>query len=135
MPDARLRRLVLASGGVLCLAGLGFVPMLPISVPLKLVLAAAWFVLCSVEWHAFRRGYARSGCLRITAGGSVERQSLDGTWQPAALAAGSVVLPRAAWLRIKPPGMRPYAELVTGDCRRSEEWRRLQVIWRHIGAV
>ena len=126
---------MLVSGGVLCLAGLGFVPMLSLPVPLKLFLAATWLALCGFEWHAFRRGYARSRRLRITVGGSVERQSLDGTWKPATLGAGSVVLPRVAWLRIEPRGMQPYAELVTGDCRRSEEWRRLQVIWRHIGAV
>jgi len=134
-PDPRLRRLVLLVGAVLCLAGLGFVPLLPVSVELKAVLAAAWLGLCGYEWHALLRGYARSGSLRIAAGGHVERQRRDGSWQPARLCAGSMVLPRFAWLRIDSPDMRPYAEPVCGDCGKSEDWRRLQVIWRHIGAV
>ena len=130
-----MRRLVLLSGAVLCVAGLGFAPLLPVSIELKALLAAAWLALCGREWQAFWQGYARSGGLRIAAGGHVERQCRDGTWQPARLRAGSLVLSRLAWLRIESRDMRPYAELVRGDCRESEEWRRLQVIWRHVGAV
>ena len=130
-----MRRLVLLSGAVLCVAGLGFVPLLPVSVGLKVLLASLWPGLCGYEWHAQWQGYAQSGGLRIAAGGRVERQCRDGTWQPARLRAGSLVLSRLAWLRIESRDMRPYAELVRGDCRESEDWRRLQVIWRHIGAV
>ena len=126
---------MLLSGAVLCLAGLGFVPLLPVPIEIKALLAAVWLGLCGCEWHALWRGYARSGGLRIAAGGHVERQCADGTWRPARLCPGSVVLPRLAWLRIETRGMRPYAELVCGDCRKSEDWRRLQVIWRHVGAV
>ena len=120
-PDPGLRRLVLLSGAALCLAGLGLVPLLPVSATLRAVLAGLWCGLCGREWYAIHRGYAGSGSLRIAAGGHVQRQCSDGTWQPAALCAGSVVLPRFAWLRIKPGGMRPYAELVRGECRESEE--------------
>jgi hypothetical protein len=134
-PDRRLRRLVLSSGALLCLAGLCFVPLLPVSVELKCVLAATWFGLCGYEWSALWRGYAGSGSLRIAADGHVDRQCRDGSWRPARLCAGSIVLSRFAWLRIEPRGMRPYAELVRGEIRKSEDWRRLQVIWRHIGAV
>lgn len=126
---------MLLSGAVLCLAGLGFVPLLPVSLKLKALVASVWLGLSGYEWSALWRGYAQSGGLRIAAGGHVERQCSDGSWQPARLGTGSVVLRRHAWLRIEPRGMRPYAELVRGDCRESEEWRRLQVIWRHIGAV
>ncbi len=126
---------MLLSGAVLCLAGLGFVPLLPVSVELKALLGAVWLGLCGYEWHSLWLGYALSGSLRIAAGGHVERECADGTWRPARLRPGSVVLSRLAWLRIESRGMRPYAELVCGDCRQSEEWRRLQVIWRHIGAV
>jgi hypothetical protein len=135
-PDPRLRRLVLLSGALLCLAGLGLVPLLPVSATLKTVLAAIWLGLCGHEWHAMWRGYAHhSGGLRITADGHIERQCRDGAWEPARLCTGSMVLPRIAWLRIKPRGMRPYAELVSGEICKSEDWRRLQVIWRHIGAT
>jgi hypothetical protein len=84
---------------------------------------------------ALWRGYAASGALRIAAGGQVERQTPDGAWEPATLCAGSLVLARFAWLRIAAAGGRPYAELVSARSHASEDWRRLQVIWRHIGAA
>ena len=120
---------------MLSLVGLGFVPLLPVSGELKTGCAAVWLGLCGHEWVALWRGYTRSRGLRIAAGGHVERECRDGSWQPARLCAGSIVLPRVAWLRIDPPNMSPYAEPLRGDCSESEDWRRLQVIWRHVGAV
>lgn len=134
-PDARLRRLVLLSGVLLFLAGLAFLPLLAVSAPLKGLLAAGWTGLCGFEWLSLRQGYAAGGALRIAAGGQVERQSPEGGWEPAQLCAGSVVLARIAWLRIATPRGRPYAELVSARGHASEDWRRLQVIWRHIGAA
>ncbi len=134
-PDARLRRLVLLSGALLFLAGLVFVPLLAVSAVLKGLVAVAWSCLCGYEWLAFWRGYAGSRTLRIAPGGSIERQCRDGSWQPARLCAGSLVLPGFAWLRVAPPGAKTYAELVSASSHESENWRRLQVIWRHIGAT
>ena len=134
-PDARLRRFVLLSGGLLFLGGLGFLPLLAVSDPLKGLFAISWSVLCTFEWLALRQGYAVSGPLRIAAGGFIERQLPDGAWESARLCAGSLVLTRIAWLRIAAPGARPYAELVSARSHASEDWRRLQVIWRHIGAA
>lgn len=118
-----------------CPAGLALVFLLTLDTPLKSVLAITWIGLCGYEWLALWRGYATGGKLRIAAGGRAERQRLDGTWEPANLCPGSVVLPRIAWLRIAPRGGRAYAELVCAGNHGSEDWRRLQVIWRHIGAA
>lgn len=134
-PDARLRRCVLLSGALLFVAGLAFVPLLAVTPGLKTVLAITWVCLCGYEWLAFRRGYAASHALRIAAGGHVERQGRDGSWQPVRLCAGSVVLSRFAWLRVAPPGAGAYSEPLSAACHESEDWRRLQVIWRHIGAA
>ncbi len=134
-PDRQLRRVVLATGALLFLAGLALVPFVAVSPVLKILLAAAWAGLCGREWGALCRAYVSSGVLRIAAGGQVERRRRDGTWEPARLCAGSVVLPRIAWLRVAPRNGPPYAELVRPKSDASEEWRRLQVIWRHIGAA
>ena len=134
-PDARLRRVVLLSGALLLLAGLACAALLAVPAGLKAVVALTWACLCGYEWLAFRRGYGSGRALRIAAGGTVLRQCRDGTWQPARLCAGSLVLPRFAWLRVAPAGARPYAELVSAAGHETEEWRRLQVIWRHIGAA
>jgi hypothetical protein len=119
----------------LFIAGLALVPFVAVSPVLKAALALAWAGLCGREWWALRRAYASPGVLRIAAGGQVERQRRDGTWESARLCAGSVVLPRIAWLRVAPRGGPPFAELVRPKSDRSEDWRRLQVIWRHIGAA
>ena len=119
----------------MCPAGLVLVILLAVAIPVKGLLAITWIGLCGYEWLALWRGYATGGKLRIAAGGRVERQRGDGTWEPASLCAGSVVLPRIAWLRVVPQRGRPYAELVCSGNHGSEDWRRLQVIWRHIGAA
>ena len=126
---------MLLTGALSFLGGLAFLPLLAVSGPVKALLAAGWSALCGFQWLGLRQGYAASGVLRVAAGGLVERQSPDGSWQPARLCAGSVVLARIAWLRIDGPGLRPYAELVGARSQPSEDWRRLQVIWRHIGGA
>ena len=134
-PDPRLRRLVLLSGTLLFVAGLVCTALLYVPAVLKGGVAITWVCLCGYEGLAFRRGYREGGALRIAAGGAVERQCRDARWRPATLCAGSIVLRRFAWLRIAPPGARPYAELVNATAQETENWRRLQVIWRHIGAA
>jgi hypothetical protein len=134
-PDSRLRFLVLVSGAVLFLAGLALIPWLALARTAEGVLAIAWTVLCGREWRALQRGYARNGTLRVAAGGLVERQCRDGSWRPARLCAGSIIATRFAWLRIRPRSGLRYAELVSRKSQKSEDWRRLQVIWRHIGAA
>ena len=126
---------MLLGGVVLSLAGLGLALLLPFAAVPQAVLALAWRCLSGRECHAFWRGYAGGGALRIAADGEVRVRSHGGGWQPARMRPGSVVLPRLAWLRVDVPGKRPYAELVSADSQKSEEWRRLQVIWRHIGAA
>ena len=135
VPDARLRRLVLLTGVVLFLAGLACLPLMAVSVALKGLVAISWTCLCCYEWSAHWRGYAASVRLRIAPGGHVEQQLPGGAWQSARLCSGSLVLPQVAWLRIASPGERAYAELVSARSHASEDWRRLQVIWRHIGAA
>jgi hypothetical protein len=42
---------------------------------------------------------------------------------------------RVAWLRLEfDDGLR-YGELLTGNPRRDEQWRRLQLIWRQPAAA
>ena len=46
-----------------------------------------------------------------------------------------LVADRIGWLHLKTADGKQFAELICGDCRESDDWRRLQVIWRHIGAA
>lgn len=69
----------------------------------------------------------------MSAGGAVEVVGQDGGWRAATLQNGSVVLSEFAWLRIETCDGRKVVELLRGNCRKNKEWRRLQMIWRHLG--
>jgi len=133
-PDAGLRRIVLWSGGLLGLVGV--VLILSTRLPAVLLIAAsvAWLLLSGWELRRIRHGYARCRRLRLSAGGELSRLDGDGNWQQARLLPGSVLLRRVGWIRWDDECGQPYAELLRGRCRESDDWRRLQVIWRHIGA-
>lgn len=133
-PEPCLRLVVLVAGIVLFLAGSLLVLLLPITFGFKVTLAFIWLIICGYEWSSNRLAYSRGGSLRVDSGGGIERKCRDGCWRPAKLAAGSVVTPRLAWLRISVGRGQRYGELFRGDARENVDWRRFQVIWRHIGA-
>ena len=78
-------------------------------------------------------GYKRFGRIRVDFEGNLELLVGAVDWVPARLLSGSVVLEKYAWLFIKPRNGCRYAELVRGDSLENQAWRRLQVIWRHLG--
>ncbi len=134
-PEPRLRRLVQGSGLLLFLLGLLLTVQLPVAAGYKSLVAVFWLALSVYEWLSNRLAYARSGILRIDAEGRIERRNGAGAWQVHGLRSGSVVLPRLAWLRLTADDGLRYAELLCGDARESNDWRRFQVIWRHVGAT
>jgi hypothetical protein len=81
------------------------------------------------------RGHALCRRLRMSAGGELLLLDPLGNWHTARLLPGSVLLRRIGWIRLETGIGQRCAELVRGSCRESDDWRRLQVIWRHIGAT
>jgi hypothetical protein len=79
-------------------------------------------------------GYKRCQRIRIEHTGSVTMQDANGCWFTATISPGSVVLPNVAWLCCKAEDGQQFAELISPKSARNEGWRRLQVIWRHVGA-
>ena len=71
---------------------------------------------------------------RIDSQGIVQIRAADGCCITATLCSGSIVLRRAAWLRIRVGNARPHCELIRRDAAENKHWRRLQGIWRHLGA-
>jgi hypothetical protein len=133
-PDPRLRRLVLVSGLLLGAAGTPLIASLGIGLPLRVVLGVAWIVVFARQWLRFRLAYVRNGILRVDADGEIRCRHGSGSWKRLSLLPGSVVTSGWAWLRLGEAGAPDYAELFRGDIRQSHDWRRFQVIWRHIGA-
>jgi hypothetical protein len=134
-PDPLLRRIVLGSGLLLYFACLLVIATLRLEIPARAMLALCWSAVILRQWLSYRRSYARNGILRIEPGGSIRCRQCDGSWQSLEILPGSVVTSRWAWLRLRAGRGPDYAELLRGESRQSEEWRRFQVIWRHVGAA
>jgi hypothetical protein len=133
-PDPRLRRIVLLCGIVALLAGLVLLLTLRIALHWRVLAAVAWLAVNIRRLFVIANGYKRCRRIRIEHTGTVTIQAADGCWIPATFVPGSVVLANVAWLRCKAEDGRQFAELFNPKCTRDEGWRRLQVIWRHIGA-
>lgn len=133
-PDPGLRRIVVAGALLLIGGGCGAVAVLPLSPGSRAVLALIWICSGSVELVYTLLGFRRCLSMRIHAGGATTVYDRDTGIRVAELAPGSLVTARFAWLRLRAADGTRYTEPVSGSCRQSEEWRRLQVIWRHIGA-
>lgn len=133
-PEPCLRRLVLASAVLLYFLGLLLILELHLAGYYKVLIAVTWLALSAYEWFSIRSAYARKGILRIDAEGCIEWRDDDDSRREISLRPGSVVLSRLAWLRLTTADGLRYAELLRGDARESDDWRRFQVIWRHVGA-
>ena len=133
-PEPRLRRAVLAGGALLIVAGCLLVGLLPVTGGRKLLLGLSWLLVSGYEYVSHWRAYTREGILRLDSNGQVWRSSHGKQFDAVVLSGGSIVTSRIAWLRISVGRGCRYGELLHGDARESEDWRRFQVIWRHIGA-
>lgn len=134
-PDCTLRWIVLLSGAGLAGIGILLIVTLPLHAAAIVTAAGTWLALCAQELVRIRRGFALCRRMRIAPGGSMLLLQADGQWRTARLLAGSVLLRRAGWLLFETQDGHRCAELLQGRCRESDDWRRLQVIWRHVGAT
>jgi hypothetical protein len=133
-PDPSLRRIVCYTGIALVAAGLLAIVHLPGPAVLRVAIALGWCAWCWRELVRLRRAWSVCEALRIDAAGDVAIMCPDRDWAPARLLPGSVLLRRAAWIRIEAADGSVFAEPLRGTCRKCHDWRRLQIIWRHIGA-
>ncbi len=133
-PDPRLRRLVAWSGVLLGIVGVPVILLLPLDLWVRLLACGLWVGGSFREHRQLRRGWIDCHALRFSADGAVVLLCADGTWRPASRKSGGVLLGNALWLRLQNSHGRVFGELLLGDARQSPDWRRLQVIWRHIGA-
>lgn len=134
-PDALLRRLVLLSGASLAVLGVALILSLPLRGAVLFSGSVGWLIFCAREIFIVGRGFSYCRRMRISVGGEILMLDPDGEWQPARLLFGTVVLRRVGWILFETSDGRRFAELLRGRCRESDDWRRLQVIWRHIGGT
>lgn len=132
-PDPQLRRIVQWSAAAVALAGVAVIAGLEAPLALRLGGGALWLVIVAAQLRELRRGWARCRALRVHADGRVTVLGRDGRWSPGTLEPDGVLLRRWGWIRLSASPGRPFAEPLRGSCRESREWRRLQVVWRHVG--
>ena len=133
-PEPCLRRIVLVSGVLLALAGNLLIIFMPLPVTLRVFGVALWSFSALRELVLLRRAWAGCIALRFVADGEVEILGPDFEWHPAQLVSGSILLRSMGWLRVRTIAGPVVAELVRADRQPCPDWRRLQVIWRHVGA-
>ncbi len=133
-PDPRLRRIVLVYGIIATAVGLVLLATLPLALSWRAIAAVAWLLVSVRQLLVIAKGYKRCKRIRIEHNGTVTLWAADGCWFPATLIPGSVVLSKVAWLRFRAEDGQQFAELICEKSARNKGWRRLQVIWRHVGA-
>jgi hypothetical protein len=132
--DARARNLVVASGAILGASGLVMISALPFGRLVLGWLLAGWSLASAAGLRrAARAGRAR-GSLVINADGEVRIAGHGMRHDVGYLLPGSLVVPAAAWLRIEAPVGTRWNELILGCRQDREQWRRFQVICRHLTA-
>jgi hypothetical protein len=134
-PDPWLRILVLSVGRLLFAAGLALILTLPLDVVVRASGSALWLALGVYELSRLQRGFASCRAVRLRCDGSVEVWCRDEKWRAGCLSSGSVVLENLAWLRLRLDSGPLILELFRGAARDCDDWRRLQVIWRHTGGA
>ena len=134
-PDPGLRRIVLLSGAGACAIGVSLILAMPLHPVVLIAGSGSWLAFCARELNVMRRDHAFCRRLRMSAGGEMSLLDPLGNWHSAGLLPGSVLLRRLGWIRLETGKGHRFAEPVRGSCRESDDWRRLQVIWRHIGAT
>ncbi len=125
---------MLGSGLAFALAGTVILATLPLPIGASAAAAVLWLSGSLTNAERLRRRYRGIRGYRLYADGSVDIVRADGRRVVGRLAPGTFLLPRLAWLRVTPPEGGPVAELVAGDPRTSQHWRRFQVICRHVSA-
>jgi hypothetical protein len=130
-----LRRIVLGSGVALLCGGQVVIASLPLPGSWRALAMFAWTVSVVRELLHLAASYREYRAVRISSDGSVEILGKDQATARARLLPGSLVLPGLAWLRLGLEGNRTSGELLRGNAGENEAWRRLQVIWRHLGGL
>lgn len=127
--------MVLCSGVALAIVGVALIASMPFDAIARVALAGGWSAFCGVEWHRVSRGFRGCRRLCLTADGQAMLQDPDGHWHAARVRPGSVILRHAGWLVLELREGRRSVQPLRGHCRESNDWRRLQVLWRHVGAT
>ena len=129
-----MRRALGVSAFLIYAVGTWTILILPVADGLQMLGVAVWTLLIAVDCCVHSLSQRRCRGIRVYSDGSASIKDSAGVWQPTVLSRDCIVLPACAWLKLTSADGTRYYELLRGSCRESEQWRRLQVIWRHMGS-
>ena len=133
--DPILRRFVILSGIGLLLAGVAAAMTLPVPPPQRAIVALAWAAWTAWSIWRLNGRWGTYVALRVSADRRVRLCDRNGEWRDATLVPGSILLQDWGWIRLRTGGGLAFAEPLSASRQNRRDWRRLQVIWRHIGAL
>ena len=133
-PDRHLRHWLIAGVLLAVAAGIWTISNLAIRSELRWLGGIGWTLAIAGRAGLVVAAQLRCRQLNIHSDGSAMLQDKSGGWQSASLRHGSVVLSKLAWLDLQTADGRGFSALFRGNRRENEQWRRLQVIWRHMGS-
>lgn len=133
-PDKGLRKWLVTSVLVAVVAGVWTISNLPIAPELRWLGSVGWVLAVGVRSGLIIRSQSRYCQLNFHSDGSVLLLDLAGRWHSASWSRNSVILSNLAWIDLTMSSGRRFSGLFCGNSRESEQWRRLQVIWRHMGS-
>ena len=134
-----MRRVLATSALLAYLLGTVTICSLSIDVRLGALGVTVWSLQGGIQWRLISSAHKRFRRLRIHCDGAAELLDNSGEWHSAIICKECIVLSTFAWLKLKPAQGGSYFELLRGDARgpspENKQWRRLQVIWRHLGTA
>jgi hypothetical protein len=134
IPEPLLRRIVLGTGAGAAVGGVVTIALLPLDWSWRALLALLWAIVCSRDLWIIVAGHRRCSRIRIEQNGNMLVYASDGCCTAATICSGSLVLQHLAWLRFRSDDGCRHVELMRHKTAQDKDWRRFQVIWRHLGA-
>ncbi len=106
---------------------------LPTAIRVLLVIAWLIYGLVPLARHLQARSFVR--CLRFAGDGSLRIRLRRGDWIHATVREGSLVLRKAAWVRVRSEDGLKIDFLLIRGAQNGDAWRRFLVISRYVGRV
>ena len=127
---------MLAASALLAqLLGIVTIVSVPIDILLRALAASVWLLWGGVQWLLITSAHKRYRRVRIHSDGTAALLDSSGKWHAAGICKDCIVLANYAWLKLKPAPGGTYCELMRAESPGDKQWRRLQVIWRHLGTA
>ncbi len=132
--EPALRRRVLGSGAAFAVTGVVIAGSMPGGFWVTGPAVLAWAVWVGAEFTLALCAFRSSRAFTLLADGSLEVELPDGSRRLGHVAPGGLQLARWAWLRVRLPGRPGWGEPLSMGGQDREQWRRFQVICRHMSA-